>query len=584
MADRRVYGDVDAPGATVHTVRLQNGSYVDVAFRWNNTLEPPPILTPVIIACVVVAITPLVAVAVCACLRRRRASPGASAGSQKSGLAQGSEADAAKQRLLQAKKAAQSLRLTVSGSMYATGWFFIILTLMGVVLKVIGIWPDPRILVDLNGTDPNACCRGETEIISEVWHIPYTSAFCLMPLGPPCMLLAVLPSDRRAQIAFASIFAVFDVIFWFILVFLAIVSSPPVDQMTTSDIVSAASLAGGALTLTVNFGLLVPTLICDCECACMCRMTARAALARLWLCLRIFLILFGVLMGTLGVQLGIRDNTEAYWKVVAPCIVAIPIFFGLALGLTPSVRRRVHRRLGDLTLRGEARSAAAIAALVGGRDANEALTHATRSFRGLPYAELSDTDLMSNSDAKGLYARTTSTTLGAVHAFLSHSWHDSASAKWQVLAEWADAQPAPPMLWLDKACIDQQRINESLAALPVYLSGCKELLVLVGPTYCGRLWCVIELFTWLQMGGAAERVRVSPLPPEEGAAVGVSLDTQLATFDALQAQCYKADERQRLLGIIEEAFGDFKVFNAAVRSILTQRSQVVAVEKVVQQV
>ena len=153
-----------------------------------------------------------------------------------------------------------------------------------------------------------------------------------------------------------------------------------------------------------------------------------------------------------------------------------------------------------------------------------------------------------------------------------------------MLAEWADAQPAPPMLWLDKACIDQQRINESLAALPVYLSGCKELLVLVGPTYCGRLWCVIELFTWLQMGGAAERVRVSPLPPEEGAAVGVSLDTQLATFDALQAQCYKSEERQRLLGIIETAFGDFKVFNAAVRSILTQRSQVVAVEKVVQQV
>ena len=92
-----------------------------------------------------------------------------------------------------------------------------------------------------------------------------------------------------------------------------------------------------------------------------------ARLARLWLCLRIFLILFGVLMGTLGVQLGIRDNTEAYWKVVAPCIVAIDLF-GLALGLTPSVRRRVHRRLGDLTLRGEARSAAAIAALVGSRE------------------------------------------------------------------------------------------------------------------------------------------------------------------------------------------------------------------------
>ena len=39
----------------------------------------------------------------------------------------------------------------VSGSMYATGWFFIVLTLMGVVLKIVGIWPDPRVLVDLNG-------------------------------------------------------------------------------------------------------------------------------------------------------------------------------------------------------------------------------------------------------------------------------------------------------------------------------------------------------------------------------------------------------------------------------------------------
>ena len=582
MADRRVYG-VDEPGATVHRYRLQNGSYVNVSLRYGSMLEPPPILTPLIIACVVVAITPLLAVAICACLRRRRASPGASAGSQKSGLVQGSEADAAKQRLLQAKKAAQSLRLMVSGSMYATGWFFVILTLMGVVLKIVGIWPDPRVLVDLNGTDPDACCRGETELVSEVWHLPYTFSFCFLPLGPPCMLLAIQPSDRCTQIAFAAIFAFVHVIFWFILIFLFVASGPPTNP-DPSIIITAVSLAGGALTLTVNFGLLVPTLICDCACECMCRMTARAALARLWLCMRIFLILFGVLMGTIGVQLGIRDNTEAYWKVVAPCIVAIPIHFGLALGLRPSVRRRVHRRLGDLTLRGEARSAAAIAALVGGRDANQALTHATRSFRGLPYAELASTDLQSNSDAKGLYARTTSTTLGAVHAFLSHSWHDSASAKWQVLAEWADAQPAPPMLWLDKACIDQQRINESLAALPVYLSGCKELLVLVGPTYCGRLWCVIELFTWLQMGGAAERVRVSPLPPEEGAAVGVSLDTQLATFDALQAQCYKADERQRLLGIIEEAFGDFRVFNAAVRSILTQRSQVVAVEKVVQQV
>ena len=52
---------------------------------------------------------------------------------------------------------------------------------------------------------------------------------------------------------------------------------------------------------------------------------------------------------------------------------------------------------------------------------------------------------------------------------------------------------ANPMLWLDKACIDQQKIDESLAALPVYLSGCRDLLILVGSTYTRRLWCVMEL-------------------------------------------------------------------------------------------
>ena len=31
-------------------------------------------------------------------------------------------------------------------------------------------------------------------------------------------------------------------------------------------------------------------------------------------------------------------------------------------------------------------------------------------------------------------------------------------------------------------------IDESLAALPVYLSGCKELLVVAGATYTTRLW------------------------------------------------------------------------------------------------
>jgi len=48
----------------------------------------------------------------------------------------------------------------------------------------------------------------------------------------------------------------------------------------------------------------------------------------------------------------------------------------------------------------------------------------------------------------------------------------------------------------DKACIDQNNIQQSLACLPVFLAGCQMLLVVAGPTYCSRLWCVMELFAF----------------------------------------------------------------------------------------
>ncbi|EOD23341.1 hypothetical protein EMIHUDRAFT_368204, partial [Emiliania huxleyi CCMP1516] len=51
----------------------------------------------------------------------------------------------------------------------------------------------------------------------------------------------------------------------------------------------------------------------------------------------------------------------------------------------------------------------------------------------------------------------------------------------------------PPTLWLDKACINQSNVDASLAGLPVYLAGCRKLVVLAGPSYSSRLWCVPSL-------------------------------------------------------------------------------------------
>ena len=55
---------------------------------------------------------------------------------------------------------------------------------------------------------------------------------------------------------------------------------------------------------------------------------------------------------------------------------------------------------------------------------------------------------------------------------------------------------ATPLVPQDKACLDQGNIQQALACLPVFLAGCQTLLVVAGPTYCSRLWCVMEIFTF----------------------------------------------------------------------------------------
>ena len=50
--------------------------------------------------------------------------------------------------------------------------------------------------------------------------------------------------------------------------------------------------------------------------------------------------------------------------------------------------------------------------------------------------------------------------MGGVDAFISHSWRDSADLKWDKLTLWAQTTGKDPLMWLDKACIDQAKIDE----------------------------------------------------------------------------------------------------------------------------
>ena len=89
-----------------------------------------------------------------------------------------------------------------------------------------------------------------------------------------------------------------------------------------------------------------------------------------------------------------------------------------------------------------------------------------------------------------------------VDAFISHSHADDGQAKLLAVQAWARSRgggsrtkdsgvsvPADELLvWVDIASLNQRKLQEDLQCLPVYIYGCKEMLALVGPHFCTRLW------------------------------------------------------------------------------------------------
>ena len=186
-------------------------------------------------------------------------------------------------------------------------------------------------------------------------------------------------------------------------------------------------------------------------------------------------------------------------------------------------------------------------------------------------ASLTEEELRDNKPSPQLFEKSAPAQMGAVSAFVSHAWSDPGAAKYGLLRRFAADHGrthggAAATVWLDKACIDQKNIDASLACLPIFLAGCNSLLVLAGPTYATRLWCVVELFVYLRMGGRKEAVLVQLLEED-----GAELPLLLSRFDAAKARCFLDEDRHKLLAVIEAAFGTFAPFNAIVRGIFADK-------------
>jgi len=392
------------------------------------------------------------------------------------------------------------------------------------------------------------------------------ASLIIEPFALCLLLLAFLPTDAKAiRCLCVALFVVFATVGIFFQLFLG--------NYLAAAPIFAANLGLGRTLLCCGPGFLQP----------------RQALRWLWLVSRVLCFAVGaVIVFFAGALIGVDANLrgEKGQEIAIVMLFASGVsWITCALVATPVNRGRIHRYLGRLGGRGSEREeAAAVSALVAGADPETALAKAEALFRCLPCKQLHAPDLADNRGAPPegptLQERTVPATLGSVHAFFSHSWSDekeSPGAKFAAVMQWArrhqELTGEEPMLWLDKACIPQDNIEQSLACLPVFLSGCQTLLIVAGPTYCTRLWCVMEIFTFMHMGGAIERIEISMIarPDQDQAAAREELLAGFAGFEAGNAQCFKQADRQRLLAVIEAGFGDFNEFNRGVRTAFVQR-------------
>lgn len=122
----------------------------------------------------------------------------------------------------------------------------------------------------------------------------------------------------------------------------------------------------------------------------------------------------------------------------------------------------------------------------------------------------------------------------------------------------------------DRCCIDQTNVDSDLRCLPIFLKGCRRLVVFCGETYLSRLWCIIEIFTYVHMGGLVEDVQVQAVVragrEEEDFQ---SIMQTFSCFDVAACRCFNAEDKHRLLAMVDVAYGSTHVFNTVIRGIVS---------------
>lgn len=237
-------------------------------------------------------------------------------------------------------------------------------------------------------------------------------------------------------------------------------------------------------------------------------------------------------------------------------------------GLQAWLRRKIEAK-------GTVAAAAGIAGLIGGYEPRLALREAKENFCGVRAEDLMPETLLNNCPAREQIGIAIRIKLGRCDAFISHSWQDDPAAKCQALQSWrlsfVSAQNREPIIWLDKVCIDQTNIARDLRCLPLFMMGCQSLVVLCGTTYLSRLWCILEIFTFVHAGGDLDRVVFVPVLRDGQEEEDMqTVHDAIGSFDAQHCQCTDSKDRERIRTLLLTGFGSMARFNRMVRGMLAR--------------
>jgi hypothetical protein len=146
-------------------------------------------------------------------------------------------------------------------------------------------------------------------------------------------------------------------------------------------------------------------------------------------------------------------------------------------------------------------------------------------------------------------------------------------------AAFARVHRREPLVFLDRYCIDPSDISRALICLPVLVAGCRRCVVLRGPTLLARLWCLVEIFTFLAMGGSGANIDIVPFgnapdireaqaTDRDASQLDIQYQRSDGRFDARRAQCALYVDYLTLTMVIDAFPGGVHALNEAILTSL----------------